>query len=93
VIDAHASSYDPRMSYQVYATDTDAPPHSRGIGESITHVPRPRGVVHAVHAGSEHTMCGLSIEGLYVFPMHVWESFGIADGACEQCSAAIAADE
>jgi hypothetical protein len=80
------------MSYQVYATGTDASPHSRGIGESITHVPRPRGVVHAVHAGRERTMCGLPIEDLYVFPMLVWESFSVAEGACEQCVAAIAAD-
>jgi hypothetical protein len=82
------------MSYQVYATDTDPPPHSRTVGEAITHAPpAPKGVVHAVHAGSERTACGLAIDGLYLFPMHLWESFTIATGACEACTAAIAASE
>ena len=52
------------MSYQVYASDTDPPPDSRSVGETITHVPpAPAGIVHAVHAGHEQTMCGLPIDG------------------------------
>jgi hypothetical protein len=82
------------MSYQVYATDTDPPPHSRSLGETITHAPpTPKGVIHAAAAGGERTMCGLPIDGLYLFPMHVWDSFSVADGACAQCTAAIASDE
>jgi hypothetical protein len=82
------------MSYQVYASDTDPPPHSRGVGETITHAPAtPTGVVHAVHAGHEQTMCGLPIDGLYLFPMHLWETFDAAAGACPRCTAAIAAKD
>jgi hypothetical protein len=82
------------MSYQVYASDTDPPPHSRGVGETITHAPpTPVGVVHAVHAGDEQTMCALPIDGLYLFPMHVWVSFDAAGGACPRCTAAIAAKD
>jgi hypothetical protein len=82
------------MSYQVYASDTDPPPHSRGVGETVTHAPpHPKGVVHAVHAGSDRTMCGLATEGLYLFPMHVWEAFGAEDGACPACTAAVAAKD
>ena len=82
------------MSYQVYASDTDPPPHSRSVGEAVTHAPpQPTGVVHAVHAGSERTMCGLLIDGLYLFPMHVWETFDAGEGACPACIAAISAKD
>jgi hypothetical protein len=82
------------MSYQVYASDTDPPPHSRSVGETITHPPpQPAGVVHAVRAGHERTMCGLPVDGLYLFPMHVWESFDVDGGACPACTAAIAAED
>jgi hypothetical protein len=82
------------MSYQVYASDTDPPPHSRSVGEAITHAPpAPAGIVHAVHAGSDRTMCGLPIDGLYLFPMHVWETFDADEGACPTCTAAIAAKD
>ena len=82
------------MSYQVYASDTDPPPHSRSAGETVIHAPpQPTGVVHAVHAGSDLTMCGLPIDGLYLFPMHVWDTFSAADGACPACTTAIAAHD
>jgi hypothetical protein len=82
------------MSYQVYATDTDPPPESRSVGETFTHgPPQPAGVVHAVDAGSELTMCGLPIDGLYLFPMHVWDTFDAGEGACPACTAAIAAKD
>ncbi len=38
-------------------------------------------------------MCGLATEGMYAFPMHVWESFADADGACPGCTATIAAHD
>jgi hypothetical protein len=82
------------MSYQVYASDTDPPPHTRNVGEAITHAPpHPAGTVHAAHAGTERTMCGLPIDGLYLFPMHVWETFGPEQGACAACTAAVAAKD
>ncbi len=82
------------MSYQVYASDTDPPPDSQSVGETITHAPpAPAGLVHAVHAGHEQTMCGLPIDGLYLFPMHVWDTIGPDGGACPRCTAAIAAKD
>ena len=82
------------MSYQVYASDTDPPPHSCSVGETVIHAPpQPTGVVHAVHAGSDLAMCGLPIDGLYLFPMHVWDTFSAAEGACPTCTTAIAAHD
>ena len=75
--------------YQVYARDAQAEPESPGLLERIE-PPQPAGEVHAVKAGSESTMCGVSVDGMYAFPMHVWESFTPEGGACPQCVAAIA---
>jgi len=76
--------------YQVYAREAQPEPESPGLLERIE-PPQPAGEVHAVGAGSDVTMCGLSTAGMYAFPMHVWESFTAADGACPACTAAIAA--
>ena len=74
--------------YQVYASNSQPEPESPSVLERLE-PHQPAGEVHAVRAGSDRTMCGLSIDGMYAFPMHVWESFTVEDGACPACSTAV----
>jgi hypothetical protein len=77
--------------YQVYAREAQPEPESPGLLERLE-PPQPGGEVHAVSAGSDATMCGLSTEGMFACPRHVWESFE-ADGAGPAGTAAIAAHD
>lgn len=75
--------------YQVYARAAMPEPESPSVLERLE-PPQPAGEVHAVHAGHDHTMCGLPTDGMLAFPMHVWESFTPDDGACPACAEAVA---
>jgi hypothetical protein len=37
-------------------------------------------------------MCGLPTESMFLYPMHVWESFA-DEGGCPACAAAVAAED
>jgi hypothetical protein len=76
--------------YQVYADHSAPEPDAPSMVERIE-PPQPAGLVHAAHAGSESTMCGLATSTLLLYPMHVWESIAESGTACPDCVAAIAA--
>jgi hypothetical protein len=80
------------VSYQVFATAEHRPEsaHLAKLAEELLPL-QPAGEVHAVEPGHSTTVCGVPTDGLFAFPMHVWETITIDDGACPRCTAAIAA--
>jgi hypothetical protein len=74
--------------YQVYARASQPEPEAPSVLERLE-PHQPAGEVHAVLAGHDQTMCGLSTDSMYAFPMHVWESFTVESGACPACRAAV----